>query len=268
MKIGFFLKCSALALVGVGIWAALQSFKPAGNTDAGKTLTLSYDLETTAFTAPLKATDNTKLSDFEKIAGMVVTTKARNLAVFEPSGNFQISVTPLSVPITGGQRSPYEDVSFTMNPSGITTNKGEKFPYEPGELEELQAEAKFMAAYTGGNCAYRAADIQAMAKSLTTAGAKMSKIGAYTVFTLGNQETILDLTNNLLISVITRSNGQFESETYYEYTTGTSGDGREGDGGCGVLKRITTRQVKKSGSGVPVVDYVIRELSNVLVTYR
>ena len=233
---------------------------------------LSYDVSTTTFTAVLRIQDTSKLSAFEKINTMAYKDRVKNVVTVDANGDFILGITRTAAPTLGGKPLPTDNITeVTVTRSGISNNLGETYPFEPGEYESMVATAKTLAGITT-NCASTAADITALANQLIQAGAIKSMYNGYTVFRLGNEETVLDLTNYVFVAKWTRQNGKLIRDVYYEYDMprGAGGDGGNGDGGstCPVLKRITVKEEVKSSANVPLLKVEIHDISNVTVVNR
>ena len=267
MSIKSIVKWAILPALAAIVWISAQSFY-----GAAKTTQLSYDVATTTLTSVLNIQDTSKLTSFEKINTMPYTDRVRNVVTADAGGDFNVVITRTARPTLGGKPLPLEDLtSVTVNRSGITTSSGETYPFEPGEYESMTSLAQTIFGLTS-NCASRASDINALVTQLTNAGATQSVQGAYTVFKLGNIETVLDLKNYVYVAELTRQSGRLIKEVNFEYNypgVKTGGDGGSGDGGgCPVLARITTKEEVKSSGNAPLLQVAIHDISNVTVTNR
>lgn len=257
MRLKTLAKWSVLPALIAVVWISTQAFK-----DVARTMQLSYTLETSTFNTVVKAADASALTTFDKINTMRYTEKTKNVATFGSDGSFSVQITHLERPTLGGKVLPLDNVNtVTIDKTGVRTNNDEPYPLEKGELESMLATAQELSAMTD-NCASRATDIKALADQLVKSGAKITTKGAFTIYQVGNKETVLDLTNNVFVSEIVRENGVLVSDVYYEYNGGTSGSD---SGSCAVLKRITFRNAMKSSKGIPMYNVAIYDISDVRV---
>jgi hypothetical protein len=264
MNIKTIVKWAFLPVLVSICWITFQSF-----SKAGKAMQLSYEVTTTTFTSVLRLQDTSKLTTFEKINTMVYKDQVKNVATMDAAGDFNIVITRTARPSLGGNPLPLDDVSeVTVTPRGISTNTGETYPFEPDEYQNMVSTAKTLSNVTT-NCASRAADITALANALTAAGAVKSILNGFTVFRQGNIETVLDMKNYIYVAQWTRQNGKLIKEIQYDYDIPPikTGD-NSGDGGCPILKRITTREEIKSSANVPLLQVEIHDISNVTVVNR
>jgi hypothetical protein len=264
MNIKTIVKWTFLPAVVAVCWVTFQSF-----SKAGKSMQLSYEVATTTFTSVLRLQDTSKLTTFEKINTMAYKDRVKNVATMDAAGDFNIVITRTARPSLGGKPLPLDDVSeVTVTPRGISTNQGETYPFESGEYENMVSTAKTLSGIAT-NCASRAADITALANGLTAAGAVQSTLNGFTVFRQGNTETVLDMKNYVYVAQWTRQNGKLVKEVHYDYDIPPvkAGD-NSGDGGCPVLRRITTREEIKSSANVPLLQVEIHDISNITVVNR
>ena len=249
-----------LPLLLPAAWFALQGFNGSSATTA-----VSFNLKSTRSVLILAPQDTAKLSQSARYECLPSVDFSNYIGTYNDLGDFSVQVTALAPTTLGGKPLSLPPARTTLiDRNGISVDGGSTYSYDTGEYQEMVQVAQYMSTKVN-NCANSSAEVTAMAVQLRQLGATEIRIGAATVFTLGSEETWLDLTNGLILGTVTRSNGDISSDVTFQYTSSAGGEGRGEGEGCSVISKITYRKADIV-SNVRVMRQMVYEFSNYSVT--